>query len=95
MRRHFLIRYDIAGDKRRTAVFETLKDHGDHAQFSVFFSELNPRELAHLRSLLTGIIHHHEDQVLILDIGPNHNPLDRSVDCLGKPYDPTPRSQIV
>ncbi|MEM8784050.1 MAG: CRISPR-associated endonuclease Cas2 [Planctomycetota bacterium] len=95
MRRHYLITYDIADDKRRTAVFETLKDHGDHAQFSVFFCELNRRELAELRGIMQQAIHDHEDQILVLDLGPEHNPLDTQIECLGRPYDPTPRSLIV
>jgi len=95
MRRHYLITYDIADDKRRTAVFEHLKDQGDHAQFSVFFCELNLRELAELRGRIQPVIHEREDQVLILDLGPEHNPLDTQIECLGKPYDPTPRCMIV
>jgi len=95
MRRHYLITYDIADDKRRTTVFEQLKDHGDHAQFSVFFCQLNRRELAELRGMMQNSIHEQEDQVLILDLGPEHNPLDAQIECLGLAYDPTPRCMIV
>lgn len=95
MRRHILVSYDIADDKRRTKVFRALKDQGDHAQFSVFFCELTRAELATVRAMLTALIRHDEDQVLILDLGPHHNPLEGQVECIGKPYDPGPRCTIV
>jgi CRISPR-associated protein Cas2 len=95
MRRHYLITYDIADDKRRTAVFEHLKDHGDHAQFSVFFCELSDREHAQLLALLHPEFHPEHDQILMLDLGPEHNPLEQQVQTIGRPYDPTPRSMIV
>jgi CRISPR-associated protein Cas2 len=44
-RRRYLVTYDISDDKRRDQVFQTLRDNGDHAQYSVFFCELTPREL--------------------------------------------------
>ncbi|SDF80765.1 CRISPR-associated endonuclease Cas2 [Sporolituus thermophilus] len=38
---HFVI-YDIEDDKLRTKIFETCKDYGlRHAQYSMFFGELN------------------------------------------------------
>ena len=95
MRRHYLISYDIADDKRRTRVFEDLKDHGNHAQYSVFFCELDLKELAGLRALLSDAIHNDEDQVLILDLGPEHNPIEQQIECLGKAYNPVSRCMIV
>ena len=76
-RRHYIISYDVAstkeGDKRRSRVFDHLEERGDRAQFSVFFCALNPRELAQLRMDLDAIIHHHEDQILIVDLGQKLN----------------------
>jgi CRISPR-associated protein Cas2 len=98
-RRHYLVSYDIAsgkeGDKRRSKVFDHLEGRGDHAQFSVFFCQLNERELAQLRSDLTSIIHHTEDQVLLVDLGPAHNPLDGGIECLGKTFDVRSRVIVV
>ena len=95
MRRRLLIAYDVSDDRRRTRVFQMLKDHGEHAQFSVFLCELSRRELAELRSLLVEAIHDDEDQVLILDLGRQQHPLESRMECLGKPYDPVPRCMIV
>ena len=94
-RNHFLVSYDIADDKRRSKVFTLLRDNGDHVQYSVFFCELNRRELAALKSRLTAEIHQSEDQVLVVDLGPASEPLDSGIDCIGKPYDPTPRVFVV
>lgn len=94
-RRHYLVTYDITDDKRRTQVFEDLKDTGDHAQFSVFFADLSPRELAELRAQLSSRIHHGEDQILIVDLGPAHHPLDAGLECLGKGWEPPTRCLVV
>lgn len=95
MRRHYLITYDVADDKRRTRIFEALKDHGDHVQFSVFFCQLNTMELAQLRIILTSFVHDHEDQIMLVDLGPSHAPLESGLECLGKPYEPIARTMIV
>lgn len=94
-RRRYLFSYDIADDKRRTRVFKILEAWGDHAQYSVFFAELNPSERAGLKSRLDKIIHHDEDQILILDLGPLTSPLDEGLECLGKPYNPAARVVVV
>jgi CRISPR-associated protein Cas2 len=94
-RRHFLVSYDISDDKRRGKVFDLLEGRGDHAQFSVFFGQLNPRELALLRTDLTAEIHNGEDQVLLVDLGPAHNPLDGGIECLGKPFTVAARALVV
>lgn len=94
-RRHYLVSYDIADDKRRGKIFDLLEGRGDHAQFSVFFCQLNPRELATLRADLTGIIAHDDDQVLLVDLGPAHNPLDGGIECLGKPFSVATRAVVV
>ena len=94
-RRHYLISYDIADDKRRDRVFKLLRDNGDHAQYSVFFCQLSRAELAALRGQLAGIINHRQDQVLVLDLGEAHNPLDAGLECFGKRYEPPTRVRVV
>lgn len=94
-RRHYLISYDVSDDKRRTRLFKTLEGEGDHAQYSVFFCELNAKELASLRGRIVEIIHDREDQVLILDLGSGERPLDQGLEVLGTPYDPLTRTLVV
>ncbi len=95
MRNHFLVAYDIADDGRRTEVFKTCKDFGNHVQYSVFLCQLDRREVVILRELLRDLIHHGEDQVMIVDLGPaTHAVLDQ-MDVLGQPYSPPDRAFVV
>mgnify|MGYP006272798683 CR=1 FL=1 len=94
-RRRYLITYDIADDKRRTKLFKTLQGEGDHAQYSVFFCECDEAELAALRATITEIIHHDDNQVLILDLGPGANLLEASLEIIGKHYKPPTRVLVV
>jgi CRISPR-associated protein Cas2 len=95
MRKRYLWSYDISDDKRRDKVFKTLCDHGEHVQFSVFFCELSTRELIELRSTLDAELHHGEDQLLILDLGPAARSLTECLEVLGKPYKPPGRCLVV
>lgn len=94
-RRHYMIAYDISDDKRRTRVFDTLMGQGEHVQFSVFFCELNHRELAALRGKLGELINARTDQVILLDLGEINNPLENILDCIGMSYNPRARVQVV
>jgi CRISPR-associated protein Cas2 len=94
-RRRYLFTYDIADDKRRNQVFRTLRDNGDHAQYSVFFCELNRREYAQLEALLRPLVHHAEDQILVLDLGDIEGARTPDPVCIALPYAPPVRAQIV
>lgn len=94
-RRRYLVAYDISDDKRRTAVYKTLLDFGDHAQYSVFFCELSQMELLQLKGLLLDHIHERQDQVMILDLGHTENPLENDLEVLGKSYQPSVRVMVV
>ncbi|OGV72273.1 MAG: CRISPR-associated endonuclease Cas2 [Lentisphaerae bacterium RIFOXYB12_FULL_65_16] len=94
-RRHYLVTYDIADDKRRTKVFKTLEDNGDHVQFSVFFCQLNERERVVLQGALSELIHRDQDQVLVLDLGSSETALETALQCLGRRYEPPTRVQVV
>ncbi|MEX2530108.1 MAG: CRISPR-associated endonuclease Cas2 [Gemmatimonadota bacterium] len=87
--------YDVSDDKRRTKVFELLTDHGDWAQFSVFFCELNAAEVAHLRTRIREEINQREDQILILDLGRSSRPLEGGLQVLGRAYEVPTRTLVV
>jgi len=94
-RNHYLVSYDIADDGRRASVFETCKDFGNHVQYSVFLCELDRREVITLRELLRDLIHHDEDQVMLVDLGPASNPVLEQMEVLGQPYAPPGRRFVV
>ena len=66
-----LIAYDICDPKRLRRVFEICRSFGDHLQLSVFRADLSPRARAELVAALDDVIHHGEDQVLLVTIGPS------------------------
>ncbi|MGH7505299.1 MAG: CRISPR-associated endonuclease Cas2 [Longimicrobiales bacterium] len=94
-RRHYLVTYDISDDKRRNQVFRTLHGFGDHAQYSVFFCEMNREELARLRQRLRAAIHQGEDQVLIVELGTAARPVQAGLEVLGRHYEPPVRTIVV
>ncbi|MBX6365915.1 MAG: CRISPR-associated endonuclease Cas2 [Gemmatimonadetes bacterium] len=94
-RRHYLVTYDIADDRRRERAFKTLLGFGDHAQYSVFFCELDDRELAQLRGRLRQAIHAKEDQVLIVDLGVASRPLVGGLEVIGRGYEPPVRTVVI
>jgi CRISPR-associated protein Cas2 len=94
-RRQYIVSYDVADDRRRTAIFNTLSGCGDHAQYSVFFCELDGRELAALRSTLRSTINHAEDQIMIVDLGLAERSLEERLQVLGRGYAPAIRTIVV
>ena len=86
MRNSYIVSYDIADSKRLRRVFKTLRNWGDHLQYSVFECQLNRADLVRLRTQLEEIIHHNDDQVLFVDLGPSEGRGDRVITAMGKPY---------
>lgn len=86
MRQSYLVCYDICEDKRLRKVFQVMRAYGDHLQYSVFECQLTAPDLVRLRSRLGDIIHHREDQVLFVSLGPAEGRGDRVITALGKPY---------
>ena len=86
MRTSYLVCYDICNDKRLRAVFQIMRGYGDHLQYSIFECQLTARDLAQCRADLAGVIHHREDQVLFVNLGPADGRGDRVITALGKPY---------
>ena len=88
MRSTYLVCYDIRDDKRLRKVFRTMRDFGDHLQYSIFECQFTPIDLARCRHLLGEIINHANDQVLFIDLGPTAGRGERVISALGQPYCP-------
>ena len=86
MRNSYIVSYDISDPKRLRQVFKAMRNWGDHLQFSVFECQLTRMDLVRLRAELGEIIHHKEDQVLFVDLGPAEGRGDRVITALGKAY---------
>lgn len=86
MRTSYLVCYDICADKRLRKVYDTMRGFGDHLQYSVFECQFTAMDLARRRAELAKIIHHTEDQVLFVNLGPAEGRGERVIVALGKPY---------
>lgn len=86
MRNSYIVTYDIADAKRLRKVFKTMRGFGDHLQYSVFECQLTPTDLVRLRAELAAMIHHTQDQVLFVNLGPAEGRGDRVISALGRAY---------
>lgn len=86
MRNTYLVTYDICDDKRLRKVFKAMRDFGDHLQYSVFECQFTPADLARCRFVIGEIIHHSQDQVLFIDLGPTEGRGERVITSMGVPY---------
>lgn len=95
MRQTFIVSYDVSCPKRWRKIYRVMRGWGERIQFSVFRCELSPRELVELRSKLVFLIHHDEDQVLFVDVGPVEGRGGTSIRAIGKVYAAPERQAIV
>ncbi|PKM10504.1 MAG: CRISPR-associated endonuclease Cas2 [Gammaproteobacteria bacterium HGW-Gammaproteobacteria-3] len=90
----YIVTYDIRDTKRWRRVFKTMKGYGDWLQLSVFQCRLSRKRHAELIAMLDGIIHHSEDHILIMNIGPAET-VKPSVVSLGKVFDVVERQPVI
>ena len=95
MRQTYVVSYDISSPKRLRKVYRTLLGYGEHIQLSVFRCELTHRELVELRAKLGATIHHEQDQVLFVDLGPVAGRGGDAIGAIGKPYANPERLAVV
>jgi len=95
MRNTFLVSYDISNDLRLRRVHKTMCGFGDRLQYSVFECRFSPADLARCRHAVGRLIHHREDQVLFVDLGPTDGRGDRVITSLGRAYSPIDAPCIV
>ena len=95
MRNTYLVCYDICDDKRLRKVFKTMRDFGDHLQYSVFECQFDAKDMAQCRAALGELIKQDEDQVLFVDLGPSEGRGERVIESLGVPYSPIDSSCYV
>lgn len=95
MRHQFIVTYDISDAKRLRGVHKLMLGFGDHLQLSVFLCELSDRERAVLEGRLLELIHHREDQVILVRLGPASPETDARVHALGRPCAARERRAVV
>lgn len=96
MRNMFLVTYDVTDAKRLRKVFKVLNGYGDHLQYSVFRCDLSKKERMLLLTDLSEVIHHKDDQVLFVDLGPAEGvSTEARISALGQAYEPRLRRVVV
>ena len=92
--RLYMVTYDIASQRRWRKVFRTMEGFGEWLQLSVFQCRLTVKRRAEMASALDTIIHHSDDHILIVDLGPADKVTPR-VESLGKRFDAVAREPII
>jgi CRISPR-associated protein Cas2 len=84
MRKLLIVTYDISHPKRLRKVFKAMKGFGQHLQLSVFRCDLTEMERFEMIRVLQDLIHHDEDQILLIELGPSEGRSHR-VESIGRP----------
>lgn len=93
--RLYFVAYDISDQRRWRGVFKTMHGYGEWVQLSVFQCRLSRMRHAELLADLDLLIHHDEDHVVIIDLGPADQVEPKVVSLGKKSYQPVDRSPIV
>lgn len=72
-----------ANPKRCRQVFKTMKAHGEHWQYSVFFCVLKDIDRVRMQSQLEEAMNLKEDQAMIVDLGPDEQTARQAATVLG------------
>ena len=92
--RLYIVTYDISDDRRWRQVFKIMKGYGRWLQLSVFQCRLTLRRRQEMAAALEEVIHHRDDHVLIIDLGPADK-VDPRVESLGKVFESVKREAII
>lgn len=90
----YIVAYDISDQKRWRRVFRLMNGYGEWLQLSIFQCRLSVQRHAELIALLDGIIHHKDDHLVLLDVGPAERVIPRVV-SLGKTFAPVTREPVI
>jgi len=87
MRNRYIVSYDISDPKRLRRVHRAMKGYGDPLQYSVFRCDLSASQRILLIETLSRIIHHREDQVMLINLGPAAGRRSETIETLGRALD--------
>lgn len=79
----YIVSYDITDPKRLYAVHKAMKGFGDGIHYSVFRCHLTEKGKVELIAILSEIIKHDEDRVMIIHLGPLDGEVDRRIQFMG------------
>jgi CRISPR-associated protein Cas2 len=85
MRSRYIVSYDVSDARRLRLVYKKMCGYGDPLHYSVFRCDLSPSDKIILKDELNGLIDHHEDRIMIIDIGPADGRGGECVETIGRP----------
>ncbi len=94
MRARYMVSYDISDQKRWRKVYRTMRGYGEPLHYSVFRCDLSASEYVLLLEALTRVIHHEEDRVVLVHIGPSRGRTDERIQSLGRPGQSGPFERV-
>lgn len=95
MRRCYLVCYDVCNAKRLRRVFKIMKGYGEHWQFSIFFCVLKNIDRVRMQTDLEAEMNLKEDQVLIVDLGPDEQEARAAAAIVGQSLPKPERGMVV
>ncbi|WFN36463.1 CRISPR-associated endonuclease Cas2 [Methanomicrobium antiquum] len=81
--RVYIVSYDISDSKRLYRVHKTMKGFGEPVHYSVFRCNLSDKDKIELIAILSEIIKHDEDRIMIIDLGFLDGYVDRRISLIG------------
>lgn len=95
MKEHlYIVAYDISDAKRWRRIFKIMNGYGEWLQLSVFQCRLSARRQAEMIQLLDGIMHHDDDHIVVMDLGPADS-VEPRVTSLGKRFETVTREPTI
>ncbi len=95
MRNRYLVAYDVTDPERLRTMRRTMLGFGRPLQYSVFLCELSAKEKVVMVSAVTDVMHHTDDRVLIVDLGPVGGRGDECIEFLGRSEELPERGSVV
>jgi CRISPR-associated protein Cas2 len=92
--RCYIVTYDISSPKRWRKVFRAMHGFGEHVQLSVFRCDLSALQHARMKVSLDTLVHHVQDQVLIIDMGKSGQRAIEGIETVGRPRTFRPRPEF-
>lgn len=79
----YLVSYDVCDPKRLRRVYNTLLGFGRSVHYSVFLCDLFPKGKAELVAILSDLVNHDEDRVMIVNLGPTGGRTESNILFIG------------
>jgi CRISPR-associated protein Cas2 len=91
----YVVSYDIMDPKRLQRVHRKMKGFGKPLHYSVFRCDLTPKGRVEMLVMLTELIKHNEDRVMIIDLGPVEGSVEKRIEFLGVHPEEMERTAII